>query len=65
MPATDTTETAIVITKKEFWQRKVDWYIQMWKFGRHNDEAFTKNMQLMGYDEDTIKDCLEDYYEEE
>ena len=54
-----------IVTSKQFWEYKVDWFIKMWHIGRHNDDNFLQNMLLMGWDEDTIKDCLDDYYEEE
>ena len=55
----------VVVTKQEFWDRKVDWYVQMWKYGRHDDTAFARNMTLLGYDKQTIQECLDEFYNEE
>jgi hypothetical protein len=56
---------SVVVTAQEFWDYKVGWFIQMWKYGRHDDQAFAKNMTHMGYSEDMIKECLEEFYSEE
>ena len=47
---------SVVVTAQEFWDYKVGWFIQMWKYGRHDDQAFAKNMTHMGYSEDMIKE---------
>ena len=56
---------SVVVTAKEFWDYKIDWFIQMWKYGRHNDQDFEKNMVRMGYSENTINECIEEFYNEE
>jgi len=58
-------QSADIISKTEFWERKVDWFVRMWKFGRHDDETFARNMQIMGYEEETIRECIDDYYGED
>ena len=54
-----------VITFEDFVSRKIAWYVQMWKYGRHDDKAFARNMTLMGYDKQTIQECLDEFYNEE
>ena len=58
-------ESTTCVSHKEFWERKVDWFVRMWQYGRHDDVTFTKNMQLMGYDEEAVQDCLEEYNNED
>jgi len=55
----------VVVTQQEFWDRKTDWFVQMWKYGRHDDKTFAKNMALMGYDKKSIQECLDEFYDEE
>ena len=55
----------VVVTHQEFWDRKTDWFVQMWKYGRHDDKTFARNMALMGYDKKTIQECLDEFYDEE
>ncbi len=54
-----------VITKEKFWQYKVDWCIAKWRNGVHSDETFMKNMLSLGWEEEVIQDCLNEFYSDE
>ena len=53
--------TCLIIPVEEFWDRKVDWYTQMWWNERHTDDQYVLNMVHMGFDESTIRNNM---YEE-
>ena len=46
--------------QREFWDRKVDNFIQMFLYGRDTPQQFIKNMLLMGFQEEDISDFLEE-----
>tara|TARA_R110002020_G_scaffold79124_4_gene198578 strand:- start:1782 stop:1958 length:177 start_codon:yes stop_codon:yes gene_type:complete len=54
-----------IIAFEDFVNRKIAWYVQMWKYRRHDDDAFTHNMKLMGFSGKDIKECIEEYYNED
>ena len=56
---------ADIISVKEFYSKKIDWFVQMWQYGKHTDAVFTKNMAHMGFDQDMIEQTLEEYHEED
>tara|TARA_R110000824_G_scaffold321606_1_gene508418 strand:- start:132 stop:308 length:177 start_codon:yes stop_codon:yes gene_type:complete len=54
-----------VVSVEDFHSKKIDWYVQMWQYGRHTDAVFIKNMVHLGFDQDMIEQTLEDYHEED
>lgn len=56
----DLPEENVVVPPREFWERKVDKYIQLWEYGHCTNEQFQKNMVRMGYDEDIVTDIMEE-----
>ena len=53
--------TCLIIPVEEFWDRKVDWYTQMWWNERHTDDQYVNNMVHYGFDESSIRNNM---YEE-
>ena len=53
-----------LISDEEFQDKKVDWFVKQWHYGRHNDETFKKNMIHMGFDEALVEQTLKEYYED-
>ena len=53
--------TCLIIPVEDFWERKVDWYTQMWWNERHTDDQYIYNMKHMGFDEALIRNNM---YEE-
>ena len=51
-----------LITCEDFMTKKMDWYVRMWKYGRHDDDVFSRNMQLMGFNDKDIQECLDEYH---
>tara|TARA_R110001583_G_scaffold104022_1_gene251420 strand:- start:1173 stop:1346 length:174 start_codon:yes stop_codon:yes gene_type:complete len=52
-----------VITYEDFERKKVDWYVQMWKYGKHDDAVFAHNMERIGFDKKDIQECLNAYHD--
>ena len=46
--------------QREFWDRKVDNFIQMFLYGRDTPQQFLKNMLLMGFQEQDVLEILEE-----
>ena len=51
-----------LISDEEFQNKKVDWFVRQWHYGRHSDETFTSNMIHMGFEKSIIEQALNDYY---
>ena len=49
-----------VISQREFWEKKVEYFIQMFFYGRDNHEVFINNMLYMGFNENDVCDFLEE-----
>lgn len=52
-----------VVTYEDFMNRKEDWYVQMWKYGKHDDAVFAHNMERIGFDKKDIQECLNAYHD--
>jgi len=50
----------VIISQREFWEKKVETFIQMFLYGRDTPQQFIKNMLLMGFQEEDIFDFLEE-----
>ncbi len=49
-----------IISQREFWEKKVETFIQMFLYGRDTPQQFIKNMLLMGFQEEEVSDFLEE-----
>ena len=49
-----------IVSQRQFWDRKVDSFIQMYLYGRDNQQQFINNMLLMGFEEEDIFEFLEE-----
>jgi len=54
----------VIISQREFWEKKVETFIQMFLYGRDTPQQFIKNMLLMGFQEEDIFDFLEECADE-
>ena len=48
--------------QRDFWDAKVNYYIQMFEYGRDTSEQFITNMVRMGFKVKDIDKALEEYY---
>tara|TARA_R100001086_G_scaffold225470_1_gene143797 strand:+ start:1159 stop:1332 length:174 start_codon:yes stop_codon:yes gene_type:complete len=46
--------------QRDFWDAKVNHYVQMFEYGRDTAEQFTANMVRMGFEEEDIIEILEE-----
>ena len=44
---------------REFWNRKCEYHIQMWEYGRYSTEEFIVNMERMGWDRQKTIELME------
>jgi len=44
---------------QEFWNRKCEYHIQMYEYGRYSEEEFITNMERMGWDRKTTINLME------
>ena len=58
------TEKDNVIPPEVFWQRKVDWFISMWQFGKDSTPQLIINLVRMGYPKEDVMKYIEDYEED-
>ena len=58
-------EDSIVIPPDVFWERKVDQYIQLWQYNKHDDEQFQNNLIRMGYEKGIVVELINKYNSEE
>ena len=54
-----------VVTYEDFMNRKEAWYVQMWKYGKHDDAVFAYNMERIGFNKKDIQECLNEYHNED
>ncbi len=54
-----TPETSVV-EPREFWNKKVNFYIQRYEYGADGRDTFVDNMVRMGYEFDVLEDILDD-----
>lgn len=54
-----------VVSPKDFFDRKIDQYIMLWKYGKHTTKEFKGNMIRMGYDEEVIQKSIDNYFSTE
>tara|TARA_R100001126_G_C4843310_1_gene158109 strand:- start:244 stop:414 length:171 start_codon:yes stop_codon:yes gene_type:complete len=52
---------SIVVSADEFWDRKVNQYITLWKYGKHSTEQLSDNLIRIGYDPTVVKKTIEEY----
>ena len=50
----------VIISQREFWEKKVETFIQMFLYGRDTPQQFIKNMLLMGFQEEEVSKFLEE-----
>ena len=48
------------IISKEFWQRKCEYHIQMYEYGRYTKAEFLTHMNRMGWDKEIVLELLEE-----
>ena len=60
----ETLETNVV-DQKEFWEKRVNSYIQRYEYGADDRDTFVNNMERMGYDREIVEDVLDDNVSEE
>ena len=46
--------------QRTFWDAKINYYVQMFEYGRDTSEQFTANMVRMGFEEEDIIEILEE-----
>ena len=49
-----------VIPQRKFWEKKVEYFIQMFLYGKDTPEVFINNMLHMGFNKDDVCDFLEE-----
>lgn len=49
-----------IVSQREFWEKKVETFIQMFLYGRDTPQQFIKNMLLMGFQEEEVSKFLEE-----
>lgn len=43
-----------------FWDKKVQYHINMYEYGRYSPETFIKHMEFLGWDRDELEILMED-----
>ena len=61
----DKQEDSVIVQPAVFWERKVDQYIQLWQYNKHNDEQFQNNLIRMGYEKGIVVELIDKYNDEE
>jgi hypothetical protein len=49
-----------VVDQREFWEARVNSYIQRFEYGADGRDMFVDNMMRMGYERDDVEDILDD-----
>tara|TARA_B100000700_G_scaffold285285_1_gene339201 strand:- start:347 stop:544 length:198 start_codon:yes stop_codon:yes gene_type:complete len=59
MQLVETVETPQDLAR-EFWDRKNEYHIQMYEYGRYSPETFIKHMMFLGWDRDELVALMEE-----
>ena len=54
-----------VVIYQDFFERKVEQCILLWKYGKHDDAVFAYNMERIGFNKKDIQECLNEYHNED
>lgn len=57
------TETNVV-DQREFWEKRVNSYIQRYEYGADDRDTLVNNLERMGYDRDMVEDVLDESVED-
>ena len=57
------TETNVV-DQREFWEKRVNSYIQRYEYGADARDTLVNNLERMGYDRDMVEDVLDESVED-
>jgi hypothetical protein len=49
-----------VVDQREFWEARVNSYIQRFEYGADGRDTFVGNMMRMGYERDDVEDLLDE-----
>ena len=49
-----------IVSQRDFWERKVEYFIQMFFYGKDTPEVFMNNMLHMGFNKNDVCDFLEE-----
>jgi hypothetical protein len=49
-----------VVDQRDFWEARVNSYIQRFEYGADSRDMFIGNMERMGYDRDIVEDLLDE-----
>ena len=49
-----------VVDQREFWEKRVNSYIQRYEYGADDRDTLVNNLERMGYDRDMVEDVLDD-----
>ena len=59
MDIVETVETPQDLSRV-FWDRKVQYHINMFEYGRYSPETFIKHMEFLGWDRDELVVLMEE-----
>ena len=59
MDIVETVETPQDLAR-EFWDRKVNYHINMFEYGRYSPETFIKHMEFLGWDRGELVVLMEE-----
>ena len=53
-----------IVSQRDFWEKKVEYFIQMFFYGKDTPEVFMNNMLHMGFNKNDVCDFLEECEDE-